>query len=72
MQFIRSLFATNVPTSVGEIPLRRSEVVTLARLKNGELAPDEALAFYAQISQRTSKFPMEWERHVLKVNLLHE
>jgi hypothetical protein len=70
VQFIRSLFATNVPTSVGEIPLRRSEVVTLARLKNGELAPDEALAFYAQISQRTSKFPMEWERHVLKVNLL--
>lgn len=70
MESIRSLFATKVPTSVGEISLRLSEVVTLARLKDGEAGPDEALAFYSQISQRTSMFPMEWERLVLKANLL--
>ena len=66
---MKDLRLVKVTTSLGDLFLRRSEITVLSRLMEGEASPEEALEFYAQVSQRSSQFPLEWESHVLRSNL---
>ena len=57
---------TEIVTDVGLISLSHSDHARLAELVVGRLDPDHGQAFYHSVVERNARFPVAWERLILR------